>query len=250
MKTSDDPYICKIFEQINSFRILAARLPITELIRSIISKRSLVASYSAQPRGEQCLLNLEKLMDIARRFQNEENGSLREFVGYCLEIADRDEKEGEAVVASGENSSINLMTIHSAKGLEFPMVIIPQLDRRILLNPETGRPLRLYRSERDVPLDWNRQEGEIPVWPVEVPCFEYRKKLSPLGHLLTDRNRLEEMAENRRVFYVGCTRAENHLVLITAGNSETAGGEKKSLTSDDYRRYASISQLISDIYDP
>ncbi len=249
LKTSENPYIRKVSRQLESWRLLSTRLPITELIRTIISQRSLIASYSAQPRGGQSLLNMEKLIDIARKFQNEENGSLREFVGYCLEMADRDEDEGEAVLASGESSSISLMTIHAAKGLEFPMVILPQLDRRIPLNPGSGKPIRLFMSERAEPFEWNRKEGEIPVWPVEIPAFEYRKKWSPIGHLLMDRNRLEDMAENRRVFYVGCTRAENHLVLIGAGDEKKTGDKKTFLTSDDYRERADINQLLSDIYD-
>ena len=250
LQTSGNPYIKKVGSQLESWRLLSTRLPITELIRTIISQRSLIASYSAQPMGDQDLLNMEKLIDIARKFQNEENGSLREFVGYCLEMADRDEDEGEAILASGEGSSISLMTIHAAKGLEFPMVILPQLERRILLNPGLGRPLRLSMSEREQPLEWNRKEGEIPVWPVEIPAFEYRKKWSPIGHLLMDRNRLEDMAENRRVFYVGCTRAENHLVLFGTGDEKKTGDNKIYLTSDDYRERANINQLLLDIYDP
>ncbi|MGD9157891.1 MAG: UvrD-helicase domain-containing protein [Desulfobacteraceae bacterium] len=248
LNNSGIPYIKKIKRQLESWRLLSTRLPITELIRTIISQRSLVASCSAQPGGEQCLQNMEKLIDIARRFQNEENGSLQEFVRYCLEMADRDEEEGEAVLASGENSAISLMTIHAAKGLEFPMVILPQLDRRFLHYPVPGRPLRLYMSERDESFDWNRQEGEIPVWPVEIQSFKYRKKPGPIAHLLMNRNRLEETAENRRVFYVGCTRTENHLVLIGADSAKKTKNEKTCLTSDDYREHANINQLLSDIY--
>jgi len=164
-------------------------------------------------------------------------------------MAESDEDEGEAVFASGGGSAISLMTIHAAKGLEFPMVIMPQLDRRALHNPEPGRSVRLYLSESDRPLEWNRQEGEIPVWPVEMPAFKYRKKQGPLGHLLMNRNRLEDMAENRRVFYVGCTRAENHLILLGADNRKKTVNKKSYLTSDDYRLGANINQLLSDIYD-
>ena len=248
LKKAGAPYIQKIKNQLESWRLLSTRLPITELIRTIIFQRSLVATYSSQPRGDQVLQNMEKLIEIARRFQNEENGSLREFVKYCLEMADRDEDEGEAILTSGGSSTISLMTIHAAKGLEFPMVIIPQLDRRVVLKPEPGRPFRLYMSEREQPLEWNRQEGEIPLWQVEVPGFEYRKEWGPIGHLLMNRNRLEEMAENRRVFYVGCTRAENHLVLIGADNEKKNSNGKTYLTSNDYRERANINQLLSDIY--
>lgn len=247
LRSSDKPYIKRISNQLESWRVLSTRLPITELIRTIISQRSLVATYSVHPRGDQSLLNIEKLMDIARRFQNDEKGSLEEFVGHCLEMADRDEDEGEAVIASGGNVSVSIMTIHAAKGLEFPMVIIPQLDRKIPSRPDTGKPLRLYESEKNNPLDWNHMEGEIPVWPVEMPGFDYRKKTGPLGHLLTKRNRLEDMAENRRVFYVGCTRAENHLVLIGQQNKKSTDN-KISLTPNDYRERATIFQILSDIY--
>ncbi len=246
--SSDNPYIRKIFNQIDSFRQLASRLTISELIRTIMLRRSLIASYSVYQRGNQSLLNLEKLMDIARRFQNEENGSLHEFVKYCLEMADKDEDEGEAVMASEVNSAISLMTIHAAKGLEFPMVILPQLDRKIFKNPEYGKPVRLYASERDVPCKWNSVEGDIPVWPVEVPSLGYRKEQGPLMHLLMYRKSLEEIAENRRVFYVGCTRAENHLVLICADNAKKTETGPITLTSDDYRQKANINQLLTDIY--
>ncbi len=248
LKNYDAPYIKKINSQLESWRFLSTRLPITELIRTIISQRSLVATYSSQSGGVQRLQNMEKLIDIARGFQKEENGSLQEFVKYCLEMADRDEDEGEAIIASGGSGAISLMTIHAAKGLEFPMVIIPQLDRKNRINPGPGRPVRLYISERDKPFAWNSQEGEIPVWQVEVPGFDYQKKLGPLGHLLLERNRLEEMAENRRVFYVGCTRAENHLVLIGADNEKKNSDKRIILTPDDYRQGSNINQLLSDIY--
>ncbi len=249
LHASDNPYIKKIISQIESWRLLATRLPVTELIRTIMLQRSLTASYSVQPGGDQSLLNMEKLIDIARKFQKEDNGSLKEFVKYCLEMADGDEDEGEAVLASGAGSAVSLMTIHASKGLEFPMVIMPQLDRRAVLNPEQGRALRVFRSERKEPLEWNSTEGELPVWPVEMPAFEYRKKTGPLGHLLLNRNRLEEMAENRRVFYVGCSRAENHLVLVGTADEKKKDKDKKILTSQDYRLNANINQLLFDIYD-
>jgi ATP-dependent helicase/nuclease subunit A len=245
---ADNPYINKVFEQIASFRELASRLTISELIRTIISKRALIATYSFHEKGEQTLLNMEKLIDIARRFQNEEKGSLHDFVKYCLDMAEKDEDEGEAISIGEEKGSISLMTIHSAKGLEFPMVILPQLDRRIIKTPDTGKPVRLYTTEEDAKGRWNQYEGDIPLWTVEVPSFDYRRQKGPLMHLLMNRNNLEEMAENRRVFYVGCTRAENHLVLICAGKNKKEETEPIALTPDDYRERANIREILNDIY--
>ena len=89
----------------------------------------------------------------------------------------------------------------------------------------------------------------MPVWKVEVPELGYLKKYGPLAYLLTRRNRLEDMAENRRVFYVGCTRAKNHLLLIGSPKKGMKGDRKRSLTPEDYRERASIMDLLDDIYE-
>ncbi|MDB9822785.1 UvrD-helicase domain-containing protein [Deltaproteobacteria bacterium] len=245
---SENPYVREIGSQIQAWRFLSGRLTIAELIRTIITDRSLTAIYSVHPNGVQRMANIEKLVETTRRFQSEGNGSLTEFVKYCLQMADEEEEEGEALVISEKESPISLMTIHAAKGLEFPMVIIPELDRLPPVGPKKGKPVRLYSSENPEPGNWNYMEGELPVWQVEVPGIDYLKKYSTLGYLLMRRNRLEDMAENRRVFYVGCTRAENHLILVATVRKGLMEKEKGSITSEDYRERASILDLLDDIY--
>jgi len=246
--SSENSYVRSVGRQIRSWRLLSNRLTVAELIRSIIVDRGLTAIYSVHPNGVQRLANMEKLIEISRRFQAEGNGALPEFVGYCLEMAEEQEEEGEALVVTEGESPICLMTIHAAKGLEFPMVIIPDLNRMVPSRSPVGKPIRLYTSERSQPGDWNYREGEIPVWPVEGPELDYKKTYSPLGYLLTRRNRLEDVAENRRVFYVGCSRTINHLVLI--GHMEKRLMEKgeNDLSAKDYRERATIMDLLDDIY--
>jgi hypothetical protein len=128
------------------------------------------------------------------------------------------------------------------------MVIIPDLDRKPPARPKTGRPVRLYPSGNSDPGSWNFSEGEIPVWNVEIPGLDYLKKHSPLGYLLMRRNRLEDLAENRRVFYVACTRAKRHLILTSGLNKRLTDKKKKSLTPEDYRERAPIIDLLDDIY--
>ncbi|UCB49500.1 MAG: UvrD-helicase domain-containing protein [Deltaproteobacteria bacterium] len=246
--SSENPSVRSVGQLIRSWRLLSTRLTIAELIRTIISDRYLTAIYSAHPNGMQRLANMEKLIEISRRFQGEGNGALPEFVGYCLEMAEEEEEEGEALLVSEGQSPICLMTVHAAKGLEFPMVIIPDLNRRPPLRTHVGRPVRLYASERGRPGDWNDQEGEIPVWPIEIPELDYRKSFTPLGYLLTRRDRLEDMAENRRVFYVGCSRTMNHLALIGHMGRNMLEKGKGSLSTEDYRERATIMDLLDDIY--
>jgi ATP-dependent helicase/nuclease subunit A len=247
--SSEDVYVKSVGEQIRSWRHLCNRLTLAELIRTIISDRGLIAVYSAHPDGMQRLANMEKLMEISRDFQIEGSGSLAEFVQYCLEMAEEAEEEGEALITSQGETPICLMTIHAAKGLEFPMVILPDLNRLPPSRIQLGKPLRLYASGDGRHQEWNREEEEIPLWPVEIPEMDYRKNYGPLGHLLVRRNRLEDIAENRRVFYVGCTRTMNHLVLIGHRGKRKTAEERAPLTRGDYRERATIMDLLDDIYE-
>jgi ATP-dependent exoDNAse (exonuclease V) beta subunit len=246
--SSENPYMRSVGQQIQSWRLLSSRLPLAQLIRTIIIDRGLTAIYSVHPHGAQRLANVERLIEIARRFQSDGNGSLREFVTYCLEMAEEEEEEGEALLVSGGESPICLMTIHAAKGLEFPMVIMPNLDRRLPAELRRGRPIRLYSSGEGGPTEWNSEEGEIPAWPVEVSELGFAKTYSPLGYLLKERDRLEDIAENRRVFYVGCTRTRNHLVLIGRMKKGRREEDRRPLSSDDYRKRATIMDLLDDVY--
>jgi ATP-dependent exoDNAse (exonuclease V) beta subunit len=246
--SSENPGVRSVGQQIRSWRLLSSRLTLAELIRTIIADKGLTAIYSSHPNGRQRLANMEKLIEISRRFQEEGNGALREFVRYCLEMAEEEEEEGEALLVSEGESPICLMTVHAAKGLEFPMVIIPDLNRRPPSRGQVGKPIRLYASQGGGPEDWNYQEGEIPIWPIEIPELDYRKSLSPLGYLLARRDKLEDMAENRRVFYVGCSRTMNHLVLIGHMGKSAVGKGRGPLSTEDYRERATLMDLLDDIY--
>jgi ATP-dependent helicase/nuclease subunit A len=241
-------YIRAAGEQIQSWRTLSNRLTLPELIRTVISDRSLIAIHSIHPNGIQRLANMEKFIEIARRFQREGNGALSEFVEYCLQMAEEDDEEGEAMIVSEGDSPICLMTIHAAKGLEFPMVIIPELGYHLPFKANPGKPVRLYASKNAGPGSWNSEEGELPVWPIEIPKLDYLKQKSPLCYLLLRQNRLEDMAEKKRVFYVACTRTMSHLVLLGTMNSRMMEENKRSLSSEDYRERATIMDLLNDQY--
>ena len=245
---SSEEYLRRIGDQLYSWHLLAGHLPIPELIRTIIRDRGLMAPISTHPNRIQRMANLEKLIEIARQFESEGNGTLPDFVSYCLRQAEEADDEGEALVELTKGVSIHLMTIHAAKGLEFPMVIIPELDRTILREGKPGKPLRLYPADQSIPGAWNDQEGLLPLLNVEFPFADFKRVLSPLPFILKRRDKLEDVAENRRVFYVGCTRAMHHLILT--GHLGVGKGEdnKNFLTSIDYKEGAPIIELLDDIW--
>ena len=235
---SPKEYLRRIGNQLHTWQLLTGHLPIPELIRTIIRERGLMAPISSHPNRIQRMANIEKLIEIARQFESEGNGTLPDFVSYCLRQAEEADDEGEALVELTKGVSIHLMTIHAAKGLEFPMVIIPELNRTILREGKPGKPLRLYPAHQSIPGAWNDQEGLLPVFSIEFPFADFRKVLSPLSFMLKRRDKLEDVAENRRVFYVACTRAMHHLILTG----------HYSLTSIDYKEGAPIMGLLDDIW--
>jgi ATP-dependent helicase/nuclease subunit A len=244
--SSSNPYVKRIGAQLNTWRMLAGHITIPELIRMVMRDRGMVAALSAHPSRDQRMANMEKLIEIARQFEAEGSGTLHDFVSYCTRMAEETDEEGEALVELPQGVPIHLMTIHSAKGLEFPMVIIPELDRSLPTGQQPGKPVRLYTEKGSAQEAWNDREGSLPLFGVEYPLADFGRQFGPLGILLKRRDLLEEVAENRRVFYVGCTRAMHHLILT--GHLDVGKGRREPLSSHDYRGGAPLLELLDDIW--
>ena len=241
-------YIRVIGNQLKKWRVLSSHLSIPELIRMILHDRGSMAILSAHPNRVQRIANMEKLIEIGRKFEVEGSGSLPDFVSYCLRMAEEEDDEGEALVEIPQGIPIHLMTIHAAKGLEFPMVIIPELDRPLPREPKLGKPVRLYPADHSGKDPWNDHEGLLPLLRVEYPLVDFRKVFGPLSFMLKRRDALEDVAENRRVFFVGCTRAMYHLILTGYMPVEKRRDSEEPFTSYDYREGAPILDLMDDIW--
>ena len=152
--------------------------------------------------GEVSLAVIDHILERADSF--EADGGAPEDFARLLRDGDLRSDRMPAVDPRGD--ALNIMTIHKAKGLEFPVVFLADV---------TGRP----RSD-DKPLVFDKELG---------PGFAIRDEAGNslptlVRSLTTDRHRREQIAESKRLFYVGCTRAENRLVI--------SGGVKGAITAD------------------
>src|SRR5258708_18748916 len=111
---------------------------------------------------------------------------------------------------------VRLMTIHQAKGLEFPVVIIPDLHR----DPA--------RRENQFILD--RHKGMT----VRIPDGRGQTVRGALFNELRQRNRWREEFEGMRLLYVAATRAEDRLIF---------SGAVKRLADLKYRRVTWLAQI-------
>jgi ATP-dependent helicase/nuclease subunit A len=161
----------------------------------------------ARPGGPGRMANVRKLMRLAREFERHEGRDLAGFLLAAAESASRDEREGMAPVRAEGHDGVRVMTVHAAKGLQFPVVAVPDL----------GRTLSAGHTWSDVmlgpaPANGNRAQrfGMRLVFPSEDSFGLWE---------LVGLNREERDAateEGCRLVYVAATRAEDRLILSGA----------------------------------
>ncbi|HEX3433548.1 MAG TPA: UvrD-helicase domain-containing protein, partial [Solirubrobacteraceae bacterium] len=145
--------------------------------------------------GERRLANVHKLLRLARRFEATEGRDLRGFLDRVEYLASGARVEPDAPVEGVEPDAVRLMTIHAAKGLEFPVVCVADLGRQ----PSSRMPDLLVDGDR-IGVRLMRLDGESsqPALAYEELCAELRTR---------------EAEEEDRIAYVAMTRARERLLL-------------------------------------
>ncbi|HEY1601906.1 MAG TPA: UvrD-helicase domain-containing protein [Pirellulales bacterium] len=170
------------------------RLPIARLIREALERTGYDALLVAEFLGERKLANLRKLVDHARSFDQSGIFTLADFIHELAEFVSQQPDEPLAPVELESSTVVRLMTIHQAKGLEFPVVVVPDLSR----SPGGMRGAMAFSRELGPLLRANLGPDETG------PCG------LDLYRMLDEQ---EEADEEIRLLYVATTRAADHLIL-------------------------------------
>ncbi|HEY6118361.1 MAG TPA: UvrD-helicase domain-containing protein, partial [Pyrinomonadaceae bacterium] len=101
---------------------------IGDLLRYAVDESDYLTVVAANFDGAQRLANVQRLFTLAKRFEASGTHLIRDFVRYVEEFEAIGSRESEGQIDQAANA-VRLMTIHQAKGLEFPIVIIPDLQR-------------------------------------------------------------------------------------------------------------------------
>jgi ATP-dependent helicase/nuclease subunit A len=189
------------------------RYGIADLLRYAVAASEFVTIITANFDGAQRVANVEKLFRLAEQF--EKSGHLiRDFVRFVEEFEAIGGREGEGQMDESANV-VRLMTIHQAKGLEFPVVIIPDLHREPI------------RRESSFILD--RHKGMT----VRIPDGRGQTVRGALFNELRQRNRWREEFESMRLLYVAATRARDRLIFSGAVTQK----DLKNLTRTDREQW-------------
>jgi ATP-dependent helicase/nuclease subunit A len=191
-------------EALTSFcaRLQGERPQITRRTISELLEHAIDGGYREHVLGlewpERRIANVHKLLRLARRFEAGEGRDLRGFLDHVAYLEDAVKVEPDAPVEGVEPDAVRLMTIHAAKGLEFPVVALADLGRQ----PNTQTPDLLVDGER-IGLRLVRLDGagSSPVLDYDELCRERRAR---------------EAEEEDRILYVAMTRARERLLLSGA----------------------------------
>ncbi|HCC00882.1 MAG TPA: helicase-exonuclease AddAB subunit AddA, partial [Ruminococcaceae bacterium] len=119
----------KFLEQIGELRQLASVLPSDRLILRVYEQTGALSIFSAMPNGEMRRSNLRLLLDYARNFESTGYHTLSDFIRYINQIAQNGDLQRASSVTE-EADTVRIMSIHKAKGLEFPVCILAGCGRR------------------------------------------------------------------------------------------------------------------------
>lgn len=144
---------------------------------------------------------LDELLNAARRYETLETPSLQGFIQHMTETGQEVKREMSKAAAQ-----VRILTVHAAKGLEAPIVFVPDLQ----VNPNK-------KGGSTTPLQWyHAPQAGITGWPL---CLGGDYDALPLLAAMKAQQRQAQEEENRRLLYVAMTRARDILILCSAGGS-------------------------------
>jgi ATP-dependent helicase/nuclease subunit A len=178
---------CAILDEL---RTLSGRAPAAAVLKRLLDLTGYRAILASAPHGERMLRNVEKLLADAHRSRLV---NLPDFLAYVQTLRDVGLREGEAPVdpSTSSGGAVQLMTVHKAKGLEFPLTVIADAAYE-----HRGAGGKVQLTLKGLLLDLKDNDFHPTAWQ--------------LASRLEDDH---EEAEDARLLYVAATRAKDKLLI-------------------------------------
>ncbi|HYJ70647.1 MAG TPA: 3'-5' exonuclease, partial [Nocardioidaceae bacterium] len=163
----------------------------SEVLGTIVTDRRMLEVAATGPRARDQWRRLRFVVDQARAWSEAEHGGLRAYLAWAARQGEETARVAEAVLPETDVDAVRVMTVHAAKGLEFPMVVLSGMS---------SRP----NSPRGVQLLWTADGYAVRLTKyVQTNDFEH---VAPIDEQM-------DSYERRRLLYVAATRARDHLVV-------------------------------------
>jgi ATP-dependent exoDNAse (exonuclease V) beta subunit len=170
------------------------RVPVQDTVQALLRATRAHAGLALRPGGEQALANVLHVVELARQYESVEGASFRGFVQQLIDETFTD--AAESPILEEGTDGVRLMTVHKAKGLEFPVVILADITCRL----SSDRPSRALVTSRGLCV-----QTIAGCTPVELVA-------------LREAEMARDRAEGHRLAYVAATRARDLLVIPGVGD--------------------------------
>ncbi|KRM22240.1 helicase-exonuclease AddAB subunit AddA [Latilactobacillus graminis] len=220
---------------LNDLRAIARKRPLVDLIWTIYQKTGFLDYAGGMPAGRQRQANLHALYERAATYEANGFKGLFQFIQF-IERLQKQDKDLAQPTSLANQDAISVMTIHSSKGLEFPVVFL--LDASHQFNEQDLR--------RNYVLDDQSGLGIVYLDP------KSRLKIPTLPELaITTQKRQKLRAEEMRKLYVALTRAEQRLIIAGSCDNQTKllATWQKGQQNTDIRLAASVRQASTNLLD-
>jgi ATP-dependent helicase/nuclease subunit A len=201
LAADDRERVLSAVKVLRQLRACKDRLPIAALINEALRLTGYDAALLAEFLGDRKLANLQKLLDQARSFDQSGRLSLSDFIVQLAEFVVHQPREPLAATHPEGANVVRLMTIHQSKGLEFPIVFVPDICRATF-SDEFGAA-------------WRDTLGPLVRTPSPPGSAKFITGLDLHNAIVNAAEREERI----RLLYVATTRAADFLVL-SAGTFE------------------------------
>lgn len=197
----------KIIDQFGKWHQLAIQNDLVTLIWTIFDDTAWLDYVAGMPGGGQRQANLHALYAYARTYQNNTNAGLFRFVRYIEQLQQNDGQLGEAPQEADEQA-VRVMTIHASKGLEFPIVFIPEFDKAFNTKDLKGKVL--LQKNAGIGINYLQPDALVSMPTLQQLVVQQALKR-------------QSWSEEMRLLYVALTRAEQQLHLIGSASVSESG---------------------------
>jgi ATP-dependent exoDNAse (exonuclease V) beta subunit len=192
------PALAEMPAELNALRARRRELSLPGLVEAAIAFRDYALAALALEDGPRRYANLRRLVQLADRFGAVRGADLRGFLRFIEQATDLGADPGEPAVVDEELDAVRLLTIHGAKGQEFPAVIVADCA-----NPGGGGAPAVVVSG----------DGTRVGFCAAFDGSEEKERCFDHTGLVAEEKRLREQ-EERRIYYVGLTRAKRSLTVM------------------------------------
>ncbi|PCK22039.1 helicase-exonuclease AddAB subunit AddA [Bacillus pumilus] len=237
--THADQPTCKklerFFRLLRKWRDFSMNHSVAELIWEVYRDTQYLDYVGGMPGGKQRKANLRALYDRAKQYEKAAFRGLFRFLRFIERMQERGDDLGAAKTSSETEDVVRMMTIHSSKGLEFPVVFTAGLGRNFNMMDLN----QSYLLDKELGFGSKYIHPELRISYATLPLVAMKKKM-----------RKELLSEELRVLYVALTRAKEKLFLVGSVKNQVkalskwqnaANGEEWLLP--DFERYQAKTYL-------